>query len=273
MDFKELYVRLKHILDIIDEDRYIQTAFLIDTVMFDDDELIIDDLFEFASDLHGCDETEEMIKEVADVLVDIYLNEIAKGNADAMLNLGALYYSGRGGVQDYHLACKYYEMAANLNCLQAIENLGYVYYYGRTGKVDYKKAYHYFVKGALCGSLQSLYKLADMYRNGYYVDQDEHLAGQLYCQCYEKMSSDDIASIGANICLRMGNVFFYGIGAAKNYQLALKFYQEAEYHFYNQIKKGDFFSKRGLEDVIAKQEEIREILKSQLPDYDWRKTN
>ena len=41
--------------------------------------------------------------------------------------------------------------------------------------------------------------------------------------------------IGADICMRMGNVYFYGIGTEKNYEMALKYYQEAEQHYYRKI--------------------------------------
>ena len=77
--------------------------------------------------------------------------------------------------------------------------------------------------------------------------------------------------IGADICMRMGNVYFYGIGTEKNYEMALKYYQEAEQHYYRKISNGDFFAKKGLEDVIKKQNETRQILLGKLPDFNWRK--
>lgn len=152
---------------------------------------------------------------------------------------------------------------------QATENLGYCYYYGRTGKVDYKKAYHYFVKGALVNRLNSLYKIGDMYKNGCYVDKDESLAFRIYQQCYYGMTEMDTAAVGADICLRMGNAYYHGIGTEKNFEAALQFYQEAERYYYQKLHSGDFFAREGLDDVINKQNEIRKILADMLPSFDW----
>ena len=109
-----------------------------------------------------------------------------------------------------------------------------------------------------------------MYKNGYYVEKDEKEAFYIYTHCYEQMTEVCAELIGADICMRMGNVYFYGIGTEKNYETALKYYQEAEQHYYRKIRNGDFFAKKGLEGVIEKQNEIRKILLDELPDFNWR---
>ena len=85
-----------------------------------------------------------------------------------MLELGALYYEEKR----FDLALKYYELSAEGDNLGAIGGLGYIWYYGRTGEKDYEKAFHYFDKARQMGSLVAAYKVADMYKNGYYVEQD-----------------------------------------------------------------------------------------------------
>ena len=88
--------------------------------------------------------------------------EIGAGNADAMNDLGALYYDGsRGFEQSFEKAVRYYSMAAENGSRQAQENLGYCYYYGRDGEPDYEKAFHYFALGAFDGHLVSLYKIGE----------------------------------------------------------------------------------------------------------------
>ena len=82
---------------------------------------------------------------------------------------------------------KYYNMAADLDYIDAYECLGYIYYYGRVGDCDYKKAYHYFVKAANAGSLVSNYKVADMYKNGYYVDKDLDIYKRIIEKLYIKV--------------------------------------------------------------------------------------
>ena len=89
-------------------------------------------------------------------------------DADYMVELGGLYYESR----QFDLALKYYELAAEYNNLHAISNLGYIWYYGRTGEKNYEKAFYYFDKARQLGDMIAAYKVADMYKNGYYVEQD-----------------------------------------------------------------------------------------------------
>ena len=269
MTKKTLFKKLSNILETIDAEKYTDIVSIIESNI-EEDGTVYMDAFEFACSLHNADGAEILPKAVADLLVEIYFEEIDNENADAMTNLGSLYYTGRCGEQNYEKAVKYYTMADKRGERQATENLGYCYYYGRTGEVDYKKAYHYFVKGALDNHLNSLYKIGDMYKNGYYVEKDEKEAFYIYSHCYAQMNEVCATLIGADICMRMGNVYFYGIGTEKNYELALKFYQEAEQYYYQKINNGDFFAKKGLESVIEKQNEIRNILFRNLPSFDWK---
>lgn len=101
--------------------------------------------------------------------------------------------------------------------------------------------------------LNSLYKVADMYKNGYYVEKDECEAFRLYRHCYEQMNEICAQYIGADICMRMGDVYYFGIGTEEDFTKALKFHQEAENYFYIKLKNGDFFARRGLDNVIKKQ--------------------
>lgn len=266
----ELYERLLEIKDDICEDEYPETYSRLSGIIDEDSrEVYVESAFEAAMLLHDCDEASVMPELVAEFVIEIYSEEAENGNSAAMLNLGSLYYMGRAGEKNYEKAVKYYTMADKHGERQATENLGYCYYYGRTGEKDYKKAFHYFVKGALDNHLNSLYKVGDMYRNGYYVEKDENEAFNIYTHCYKQMTETCKYYIGADICVRMGNVYFYGIGTEKDYSLALKYYQEAEQYFYTKIKNGDYFARSGLENVIEKQNEIRKKLFGELPDFDW----
>ena len=89
-------------------------------------------------------------------------------NSDYMVELGAMYYEQK----EFDLALKYYELAAEYGNIYAISGLGYIWYYGRTGEVNYEKAFYYYDKARQMGNLAAAYKVADMYKNGYYVEQD-----------------------------------------------------------------------------------------------------
>ncbi len=265
------YERLKAILEEIDEEQYPESVSTIIINTDEENEDVFDDSFTIASELMESDTAKVMPKCIADYVVEVFLEEIENGNADAMNDLGALYYTGRCGEQDFEKAVKYYTMAAENGNMIAIQNLGYCYYYGRSVEVDYKKAYHYFIKGALNGDLISLYKIGDMYKNGYYVDKDEAQALSVYLRCYREMTDEFAHSNGADICMRMGNAYYYGVGTEIDYSEALKYYQEAERYYYIKIKNGDYFAQKGLAGVIEKQCEIRKKLVDDLPDFEWNK--
>ncbi|MCR5207763.1 MAG: sel1 repeat family protein [Eubacterium sp.] len=225
-------------------------------------ELNPDDVFAIASDVAFCNPAED-IPEIARELVTLaFLDEISNENPDAMLNLGSLFYTGRIGEQSYAEAVKYYKMAVEYGNMIASENLGYCYYYGRDVEIDYKTAYHYFIKPALSGRLESLYKIGDMYAKGLYVEKDENFAFSLYEKAYQGI--DEFCDVVGDICLRMGNCFYYGTGCERDVEAALFFYQRSELYYYSQLKNGDFYKKKMLEDVIKKIDEIRIELKSEI---------
>lgn len=267
---KHIYEELKSIKENLNIEKYPESFELIDDSIDDDGNVYVTP-FDIACDLHEADKSEVMPKCIANFVIEVYLGEIEKENAEAMTNLGSLYYTGRCGERSYEKAIKYYLMTDEHGERQATENLCYCYYYGRSVPINYEKAFHYFVKGALDGHLNSLYKVGDMYKNGYYVKKDEKEAFYIYRRCYEQMTEKCIDLIGADICMRMGNVYYYGIGTPKNLELALKYYQQAEQYFYVKLKNGNCFSKKGLKEAIVKQSAIRTELSKLLPDFDWCK--
>ena len=233
----------------------------------DEGEIDPDDVFNIAAGIAFCNPN-EAVPEVAREFVSLaFLDEIANDNPDAMLDLGSLYYTGRIGEQNYAEAVRYYKMADACGSLVASENLGYCYYYGRDVEVDYKAAYHYFIKPALAGRLESLYKIGDMYAKGLYVDTDESMAFKLYEMAYQGI--DDDCDVIGDICLRMGNCFYYGTGCEKDLQTALYFYQRSEFYYYIQLKNGDFFKRKMLDGVIEKINAIREELKDEIEPVDF----
>ncbi len=261
MTIDEITQRVKDIYGEVDAAEYPQTAEILETIA--SDETILTDVTEFLDKLFDADGRKATLPtEVAHLLMDIYAEEANNDNADAYCKLGSLYYTGRGGVQNYAVACKYYEKAEKLGSIQARENLGYCYYYGRTGKVDYEKAFHYFVKGALAGNINSLYKIGDMYKNGYFVEKDEQEAFSIYKHCLEGLNDDNVKDGGADIFIRLGDCHFTGMGTEQDFPLALRCYQQAETLYYPRIQNGDFLYRKQWERAIEMQAKVRaEILK------------
>lgn len=222
----------------------------------------LENLFKTATVLAYGDCSKPVPEAAREYVVNVFLDEIELDNIDAILNLGALYYSGRIGEQNYELAVKYYQMAYEHGNIIAAENLGYCYYYGRAVDVDYEKAYHYFIKAAMLGRTEAIYKIGDMYAKGLYVEKDECFAFEMYEKALKEM--DDECDVKGDVFLRMGNSYYYGSGVDRNIHTALLFYQHAEYNYYQQIKNGDFCKKKMLDSAIEKIDQIREELQKRM---------
>ena len=215
--------------------------------------------------LMDCDRGQPMAKSVADLLIMVFSYEGERGNDDALLDLGVLYYDGRAGEQSYEKAVKYYERAASLGNLIALENLGYCHYYGRSIPVDHEKAFLCFVKCALTGMPNALYKAGDMYRYGQFVEKDENAAWQLYRQAEKNLSERERRRVGADVYRRLGDCLLDGIGTEPDIDEALRTYQESEQLFYVKLRDGDPFSRPGLAHVLEMQAECRRRIEAALP--------
>ena len=75
MTEKTLYQKLSNILETIDAEKYTDIVSIIDCNI-EDDGTVYMDAFDFACDLHNADGAEILPKKVADLLIEIYLEEI-----------------------------------------------------------------------------------------------------------------------------------------------------------------------------------------------------
>lgn len=271
MNSKKLYRRLNDILSKISEEDYPEIYNIIENELDFSDEEVYEEAYNIAGELHEADGAKILPRCIADFIMDVYNDELNSGNVNAACDIGALYYTGRAGEQNYKKAVEYYTIAADGGCRQAQENLGYCFYYGRDIPVDYEKAFHYFALGAFDGHLRSLYKIGDMYRNGYYVDKNEAEAFYIYMHCVDGLNEDNISYVGGDIMMRVGDCFFNGIGTEVDNKQALKYYQLAEQMFYERLETGDFLIKNCYKRVLKNQEEARQRLNKALPGYEWRK--
>lgn len=267
MMMEALKEKVQAIIEKIDEETYPEIHDYLTEIL--EDGIYEDTAYEVSAVIYNCDKKEVLPKEVADLLIAIYEDELKENNHDAICDYGSLYYTGRIGEQNNEKAVYYYTMAAKLGNRQAQENLGYCYYYGRTGVVDYEKAFHYFVKGALDNHLISLYKIGDMYKNGYYVEKDENEAFCIYKHCFDGLNEINTPIAGADIYIRMADCYFNGTGTKRNPAIALEYYQIAERLYWIRLQEGDFLIKKQYERSIEMQAKAREEMKKDLPGFTW----
>ena len=86
--------------------------------------------------------------------------------------LGICYYNGKGVVQDYGEACKWYRKAAEQGHAEAQNALGICYVNGEGIAKSYDEAYKWFRKAAEQGLAYAQYNLSECYENGYGVNQN-----------------------------------------------------------------------------------------------------
>ncbi len=99
-----------------------------------------------------------------------------RGNAEAQINLGMMYYRGQGVPQDYKEAVKWYQLAAKRGNPYAQLNLGMMYENGQGVPLLYKEAVKWYRMAAEQGNAKAQYSLGGMYGHRKGVPQDYVLA-------------------------------------------------------------------------------------------------
>ena len=101
------------------------------------------------------------------------LAEALNGNADAQYNLGIMYASGLGVIQDYNEAVKWFRLSSGQGNAKAQDIYGLMYASGRGVTQDYEEAVKWFQLSADQGDANAQYNLGVMYANGQGVTQDD----------------------------------------------------------------------------------------------------
>lgn len=86
----------------------------------------------------------------------LFLEKAIKGSADAQYQLGLLYLTGRGTLQDFSEAAKWLILAAEQNHSLAQYELGLLYQVGQGVELDMEKSYIWFNISAAAGVEQAI---------------------------------------------------------------------------------------------------------------------
>ncbi|MCD8027114.1 MAG: AAA family ATPase [Erysipelotrichaceae bacterium] len=147
----------------------------------------------------------------------IILRQIYQYNGQACFLLGYMYSLGQGVMKNQKIAIRYFEYGDSLGNTDCMNNLGN--YYNNSHSVTYlQKAFQYYQKAANKNHPFATYHLAEMYEQGRGTKVDYQLA----ITYYKKPISLGINQVRAYN--RIGIIYqvYY-----KNYQTALKWYDEA----------------------------------------------
>jgi SEL1 protein len=167
-----------------------------------------------------------------DDLIQYYQFLADKGDVNAQVGLGQIYFQGGRGIEvDYQKALHYLQMAAKAGNSHALAYLGKMYVEGsETVPADNSTALQYFQRAAQANNPIGMSGLGLMYMYGRGVDQDYTKALK-----YFTMAADQGYVEGQ---LYLGIMYFSGLGVKRDYKLALKNFNLASQHgsvlaFYN----------------------------------------
>ena len=160
-----------------------------------------------------------------------------KGNADAMCNLGDMYYYGQGVTRDYARAIEWYTKAAENGNADAMYNLGVLYYFGVGVPQDYARAFEWYTKAAENGDAKAMNDLGNMYYYGKGVSWNFARAFEWYQKAAEKGN--------AKAMNNLGYMYYWGKGVTQDYARAFEWYTKA-------AEKGDAFAMDNLAKMYKK---------------------
>lgn len=154
-------------------------------------------------------------------IIKLYEDAINNTNFKAMYILGDKYYRGDKIEQDYDLAMFYFRMAARYNYGRAEFNIGKMYELGLGVIKSYEKAIEWYKLASTHGEVKALESMGDVY-----LDKEEFIkAFKLYNMAYENYEDKNDAVL---VMLRMGYIFYYGLGVDKNRAKALEWLEMAK---------------------------------------------
>lgn len=143
-----------------------------------------------------------------------------KGEQEAMVYLGVMYYDGTGTTKDYKKAYEWMLKAKNKGNAKAAFQLGVMYYYGNGVTQSYADAYKWYNVAAAKGIADADYNIGLLFESGKGVDKNLQSASNYY-----KKAADNGSLPGAYATARC---YHYAIGVKKDLSLATKYYEKAE---------------------------------------------
>lgn len=198
----------------------------------------------------------------ARIVKRLYEHGVASGDAGCCCNLANIYHdtSNQGSAEDYARAVELYELGSDRGDTQSMINLGYIYYYGRGREKNYARAYECYARAALTGTNPEAYwKLGDFYASGKGVRKSERIAWQLYSKAYELAGKSPLAARAAH---HMADYLMSGVDGVMrpDPERALSLYVQAEVGYYHLIDAGLRYYQRQLDQSIEGQRLAREAL-------------
>ena len=157
-------------------------------------------------------------------------NELFKkansGDAEAMYELGDIYYFGDGVSEDPNEAAKWYSKAieafkkdAEAGNSDSMFEVGKMYEYAEGVTQDIDMAIKWYHKAAEAGNAEAMLEIANIYYDGYYVEQDYTKAMEWFQKAAEHENSTAMYNLGL--------MYETGKGVEKDFEQAKYWYSKA----------------------------------------------
>jgi tetratricopeptide (TPR) repeat protein len=118
-------------------------------------------------------------------------------DADCCMGLARNYAMGRGVRQDFEIALRYYQKAANQGEAEALHMVGVCYYEGMGARRNYKRALDFFQRAYAMGHCRSAYFLGLIHLRGLAGRPDKEKGMQYLQACAEEGDEESIAALAA----------------------------------------------------------------------------
>lgn len=152
--------------------------------------------------------------------IEEILSDAQAGNADAQYEIGYRYYYGEGLEQDYSIAYKWFEKAAEQGIEEAIEILGEMYICEFGGiTLDNVRALQWYLKSMENSDPPSQTKIGTYFYDGEWFPQDYAKA----IEWYEKAAIQDYAPAQ----FFLGRMYYIGTGINRDLEKGAEYFLEA----------------------------------------------
>ena len=154
-----------------------------------------------------------------------------KGEQEAMVYLGAMYYEGLGTTKDYKKAYEWILKAKNEGNAKASYQLGIMYYNGKGVAQSYAEAYKWYNVAAAKGVADADYNIGLLFEAGNGVEKNIQTAFNHFKRAADKGSLPGAYATGI--------YYYFGNAGEKNIPAALKYTLMAEKAF---TKSPDYYN-------------------------------
>lgn len=149
-----------------------------------------------------------------DKAIHWYTKAAEQHESGALLNLGALYYHGKGVEQNCQKAFDYLMESGNAGNAEALGNIGTMYNKGKCFKRDAQKAISYFLQAAEAGAYKYYTYIGQLYHTGDGVKRNRKQALHYFHQASERHHPEGICHEAA--------CYYNGDGTKKDYDKAFQ---------------------------------------------------